>query len=130
MKSTIIKYCVICQAPFQPDRRVEKRQMVCGKTECQLQRKKQSQDRWVKQNPGCFRGRYPKLKTQILANKKKKALSKKKPVLSIQDDLTFYNNNLLNILEDIKGIQDDITHKITISNKQIKKSLTLVYKTN
>ena len=130
MKSTIIKYCVICRAPFHPDRRVEKRQLVCGKTECQLQRKKQSRDRWVEKNPDYFTGRYQELKTQIQANKKKKALSKKQPVLSIQDDLTLNNYNLLNLLANISSIQDDITHKITIGNLQFKSSLKLVYKTN
>ena len=83
----------------------------------------------IKSNPDSFKGRYPELKTQILDNKKKKALSKKQPELGIQDDLIPYNNNLLNLLEEIKSIQDDITYKITISNEQLKESLSLVYKT-
>jgi len=130
MKSNIIKYCVICQAPFHPDRRVENRRIVCDKTECQRQKASQNQQRWSEQNPGYFKGRYPKLKDQILANKRKKAPSKRQPKLGIQDDLTPNNNSLLNLLENVKSIQDDITDKITISKLQLQRSLEMVYKTN
>lgn len=130
MKSNIIKHCVICQAPFQPDKRVEKRRTVCDKTECQRQKKKQTQTRWLEKNPGYFKGRYSQLKTQILANKRKKAESKRELKSNIQDDLTLNNNNLLSLLKNIQSIQDDITQKITISKLHLKRSLEIVYKTN
>lgn len=130
MKSNIIKNCVICQAPFQPDRRVEKRRTVCDSIECQRQKTEQTQQQWLEKNPDYFKGRYPQLKPYILANKRKKASSKRHAKLGIQEDLTLNNNNLLNLLESVKSIQDDITDKITISKLQLKRSLEIVYKMN
>lgn len=128
MKSNITKYCVICQAPFQPDKRVEKRRMVCDKSTCQRARKKQSQTRWIEKNPDYFKGRYPQLKEQILRNRQKKILLHQNDETSIQDELTLNNNSLLNVLEKIVGIQDDLTDKITTTKRQLKQSINMVYK--
>jgi len=50
--------------------------------------------------------------------------------LSIQDELTSCNNNLLTLLQAIGGIQDELTNKISMTKLHIKKSINLVYKTN
>lgn len=129
MKSDIVKYCAICQAPFHPDRRVEKRRTVCDKTECQRQKKKQSQQDWLEKNPDYFKGRYPQLKSQILANKQKKGKSIQQPKSRIQDDLTLNNYNPLSLLKDFTSIQNDLNQKITTIKLYLKSSLKLVYKT-
>ena len=85
----IVKVCIVCNETFTPDPRVGDRQKVCNKTYCKLQRKKLAQHNWVQKNPGYFKGRYPQLKDQILANKKRKAQSRPPACVSIQDKLTW-----------------------------------------
>ncbi len=129
MKSEITKHCVICQAPFRPDKRVVKRRTICDNRSCQHKKKHQSQQQWLEKNPDYFKGRYPQLKVQILANKKNQQdQSKSQPELSIQDELTPNNNKLLTLLENVKSIQDDITYQITESKSQLEHLLALVYK--
>ncbi len=75
--------CFICKENFVPDPRVGDRQKVCKKLSSKLQRKKLAQQNWLSKNPGYFRGRYPQLKDQILANKKQKVQSKPPACFSI-----------------------------------------------
>jgi len=124
------KVCLICKEDFVPDPRVGDRQKVCNKTHCKLQRKKLAQQDWVRRNPGYFKGRYPQLKEQILANKRKTAQSRSKACFSIQDKLTSNQNKLLTVLETFMSIQDEITRKITKSNYYLDGILTLVYNTS
>ena len=130
MKSKIPKKCEICQDTFYPDQRVEKRQKVCDKLACKLEKKRRSQQKWLDKNQGYFKGRYPQLKDQILENKGKKSQSKTRPSPSIQDELTPFNNNLLTLLLSIRSIQDEITYKITKSKLHLENSLKLLYKSN
>lgn len=58
----IRKRCPFCWSLFYPHPRLGKRQISCGKQECNKKRKKRSQKRWSKKNPLTFRGRYPYLK--------------------------------------------------------------------
>jgi len=110
MKSEIhAKVCIICNEPFDPNPKVGVRQKVCKKSTCKLQRKKLAQKHWLLKNPGYFKGRYPQLKDQMLANKTQKAPVKPKTS---------------------SGIQDEITHKITESKYYLQNSLNLVYKTS
>jgi hypothetical protein len=127
---SIEKVCIICNEKFTPDPRVGDRQKVCNKTYCKLQRKKRAQQHWVRNNPGYFKGRYPQLKEQILANKKKKAQSRPQDCSSIQDKLTSNQNRLLTALEYLMSIQDEITRFITKGKSCLQDTLTLVYKTS
>ena len=52
------KLCRFCRELFNPDPRVGSRQVSCSRSECQKARKKASQDHWVVQNPGYFKGLY------------------------------------------------------------------------
>jgi hypothetical protein len=124
------KVCIICKDSFIPDPRVGDRQKVCNKTYCKLQRKKLAQQNWVRKNPGYFNGRYPQLKEQILANKKRKAPPRPAASVSIQDKLTSYQHKLLTALEYFMSIQDEITRIITKSKCCLQDTLTLVYKTS
>jgi hypothetical protein len=54
--------CRYCGRFFVPDRRVGKRQKSCGREECRVKRKRESQRRWVEANPGYFSGRYANTK--------------------------------------------------------------------
>lgn len=54
--------CPYCNAIYFPDPRIKDRQRACKEQECQRRRKRESQRRWVKRNPGYFRGRYPNTK--------------------------------------------------------------------
>lgn len=124
------KVCIICKENFVPDPQVGDRQKVCSKTFCKLQRKKLSQQNWVRKNPDYFKGRYPQLKEQILANKRQQAQSRSKVCFRIQDKLTSNQNKLLTALEYFMRIQDEITRKITKSKSCLQDTLTLVYKTS
>ena len=128
--NNIEKVCIICNETFTPDPRVGDRQKVCNKTYCKLQRQKLAQQHWVRKNPRYFKGRYPQLKDQILANKKKTAQSKPKACVSIQDKLTSKQNKLLTALETLMSIQDEITRRITKGKCCLQDTLTLVYKTS
>jgi len=44
--------CSICRRWFRPDPRVGDRQHVCGKPECQTGRRRKTQARWRRRNPG------------------------------------------------------------------------------
>jgi hypothetical protein len=127
---SIEKVCIICNEKFTPDPRVGDRQKVCNKTYCKLQRKKRAQQHWVRKNPSYFKGRYPQLKEQILANNKKKAQSRPTACFSIQDKLTSNQNKLLTALEYLMSIQDEITRIITKGKSCLQDTLTLVYKTS
>ena len=124
------KVCLICKENFIPNPRVGDRQKVCQKLSCKLQRKKLAQQHWVRKNPGYFKGRYPQLKDQILANKKQKAQARPKACLSIQDKLTSKQNKLLTALETLMSIQDEIIRIITKGKRCLQDTLTLVYKTS
>jgi hypothetical protein len=124
------KVCIICKEPFTPHPKVGDRQQVCNKTYCKLQRKSLSQQNWLSKNPDYFKGRYPQLKEQILANKKQKAQSKPKACSGIQDKLTSNQNKLLTALVNLMSIQDEITVKITKSKCCLQDILDLVYKTS
>jgi hypothetical protein len=122
--------CIICKDSFIPDPRVGDRQKVCNKLSCKLQRKKLAQQNWLSRNPGYFKGRYPQLKEQILANKKQKAQFRSPACSIIQDKLTSNQNKLLTALETLMNIQDEITRRITKSKYCLQDTLTLVYKTS
>lgn len=124
------KVCIICKDSFIPDPRVGDRQKVCKKLSCKLQRKKLAQQHWVRKNPGYFKGRYPQLKGQILANKKQQAQSSLTACSGIQDELTFNKDIVLTALKYIMSIQDEITRKITRGKYYLQDTLTLVYKTS
>jgi hypothetical protein len=124
------KVCMICKENFVPDPRVGARQKVCKKLSCKLQRKKLAQQNWLRKNPGYFKGRYPQLKDQILANKKNKAQTKPNACSGIQDELSSSHNRLLTALEYIRSIQDEITRNITTSNYWLQDCFALVYKTS
>lgn len=131
MKNEITeKVCIICNEKFPPDPRVGDDQKVCDKLTCKLQRKKRAQQNWLSENPGYFKGRYPQLKEQILANKKRKAQSRPQACSGIQDELMSNQNKVLTALEYIVSIQDEITRKITKSKYCLQDMLTLVYKTS
>ncbi len=124
------KVCLICKENFIADPRVGDHQKVCKKLSCKQQRKKLSQQNWVRKNPGYFKGRYLQLKDQILANNKRLAQSRSKACFSIQDKLTSNQNKLLTALETLMNIQDEITRRITKSKYCLQDTLTLVYKTS
>ena len=124
------KVCLICKEDFTPDPRVGDRQKVCRKLSCKLQRKKRAQQQWVRNNPDYFKGRYPQLKEQILANKKQTAQSRPKACFGIQDKLMSNQNKLLTALVTLMSIQDEITRNFTKSKYCLQDTLTLVYKTS
>lgn len=56
------KNCVICGEEFVPSPRHWGQQNTCRKVSCRKERDRRAQQAWVKDNPNCFRGRYPALK--------------------------------------------------------------------
>ena len=62
------KHCAICNRAFVPDARVAKRQYVCSSLACQRERKRRTQKKWTKMNPGYFKGRYHYVKSWLQAH--------------------------------------------------------------
>jgi hypothetical protein len=54
--------CRYCGRFFVPDPRVGNRQKSCGREECRVKLKRESQKKWVEANPGYFWGRYENTK--------------------------------------------------------------------
>ena len=52
------KRCRFCRTLFSPDPRVGSRQVACSDAECQRERKKANQDRWLERHPDAFKERY------------------------------------------------------------------------
>jgi hypothetical protein len=132
------KVCEVCQDYFIADQRVGDRQRVCGKPACKKERKRRAQRRWVEQNPGYFRGRYPNTKDwlaahpgylrQYRAERKQLDLLKSSP--DIQDKLTDRNNNTLTALKEVYDIQDELSSRITMSKRCLNRLALLIYKTS
>lgn len=136
MNSSLHKICEICHKQFDADYRVANRQRVCSELSCQRERKRRAQQAWLKKNPGYFKGRYPQLKEKILDRQKKlrtetaKELSAdSQPSATIQDEITANNNSLLSQLGAVLTIQDEITSKFIISNRQLHQLKARLYKT-
>jgi hypothetical protein len=128
------KECPFCKEYFTPHPKVGDNQYACRKNPCQQERKKLSQERWLSKNPNYFKGRYPQLKENILRNKRQRR-SKKQEQLSlresgIQDELTSFNNKILEMVKKAMSIQDELSYKISISKQQLRNALDLGYKTS
>ena len=57
--------CTVCGELFRADPRVGPRQRACGRSQCQQERRKQTQARWRKRNPEYFLDR--RLRARALA---------------------------------------------------------------
>lgn len=57
-----IQRCVYCHSPYRPDPRVGASQKSCSNPACRRQRKQEAQEKFLKENPGYFRGRYGQIK--------------------------------------------------------------------
>ena len=137
MKELKAKVCAVCQAPFTPDRRVGESQLVCSKLSCQQERKRRAQKRWLANNPGYFKGRYPYVKSWLDAHPGylKKYRARQKAVapganFDIQDEITSRKDYMLLALHNTLDIQDEISSKITISKRQIRQLASVIYKTS
>ncbi len=56
------KRCRFCCELFTPDPRLKGKQYACSAPQCQLERKRAKQRRWVGRNPGYFKRRYDNTK--------------------------------------------------------------------
>lgn len=137
MEDSLSKICEICHQPYKPDVRIGDRQRVCKKIKCQQARKHRAQQAWLKKNPDYFKGRYPQLKEQIIARQRKLNHNKTKAfgnalktTTTIQDELTMFNHNVLAILLRTTPIQDEITTKFIIINRQLQQLVAMLYKTS
>ncbi len=112
------------------DPRVGARQKACRRLSCQQERKRLSQRAWLSANPDYFKGRYPQLKEQILANHKSARTNMKTAHNDIQDELTANNNNILSLFDKTATIQDELRLLITTIKQQISFNQNLTYKTS
>lgn len=56
------KHCRFCKKLFMPNPRAKAKQYACRSPDCQKQRKRKNQGRWLERHPGYFRGRYENTK--------------------------------------------------------------------
>jgi len=81
------KRCEFCGRFFVVDRRVGNRQRSCSRPACRNARKKAAQARWVKNNPGYFKGRYENTRRWREAHPGYQRQRRKK-IREIQDEST------------------------------------------
>ena len=62
------KRCTYCHSLYRPDPRAAAFQKSCSNPICRQKRKKEAQTKFIKDNPGYFRGRYPQLKGWRIAH--------------------------------------------------------------
>jgi len=124
------KVCMICKKSFIPDPRVGDRQKVCKNLHCQRQRKKLAQKQWLLKNPDYFKRRYPQLKEQILNYQKRHSQQAGEKAVTIQNELSGYNNKLLRMLNKAMTIQDELTLKISLTKQPLFTAISLIYKTS
>jgi hypothetical protein len=122
-----VKTCEVCGADFTPDPRIGSRQRVCRKRSCQQERKHRAQQRWVANNPGCFKGRYVNLKEWLarhpgyLANYRRTRVAVTRG--DIQDELSACENKSTSTCRDI---QDELNAKISKSQLYLERSRLLI----
>ena len=56
------KHCPYCGEQYTPYIRAVKTQKSCDKDACRKKSKREAQKSWLKDNPGCYRGRYVNVK--------------------------------------------------------------------
>ena len=57
-----LKHCPYCGITYRPYIRAVKTQKSCGKAACRKKSKSEAHKTWLKDNPGCYRGRYVNVK--------------------------------------------------------------------
>ena len=122
-----VKPCEVCGVDFTPDPRVGSRQRVCRKLSCQQERKHRAQQRWVANNPDCFKDRYVNLKEWLsqhpgyLANYRRTRMAVTRG--DIQDESSACKNKSTCARGDI---QDELNAKITKSQLYLERSRLLL----
>lgn len=137
MDDTQSKHCAVCGERFIPDKRVGARQQVCFKLNCQQERKRRAQQRWLSNNPDAFKERYVNLKEWLKVHpgylksyRHGRAGSSGCLGADIQDELSFCKRDMLGALQHSLDIQDEISSKITATKKQLKGLTSMIYKTS
>lgn len=64
----IEKRCVYCHSLYRPDPRVAHFQKSCPDPTCRRKRQEEAQTKFLKDNPGYFRGRYGQIKRWLAAH--------------------------------------------------------------
>lgn len=106
------KQCAICKQSFEPHPCVAKRQYVCASISCQRERKRRSQQKWVKQNPGYFDGRYDNTKAWLADHPgylKEYRRQRRNRCGDIQDELT--PEKIMSAIG-LRDIQDELTSSV------------------
>jgi hypothetical protein len=66
--SEIKKRCVYCHKAYRPDPRAARFQKACSAPACRRKREQEAQSRYLRKNPGYFRGRYGQVKRWLAAH--------------------------------------------------------------
>ena len=66
--SEITKRCAYCHSTYRPDPRTARFQKSCSAPACRRKRKQQAQEKFLKENPDYFRGRYGQIKKWLAAH--------------------------------------------------------------
>jgi len=126
------KDCEICHESFPVDPRVGKRQQVCNKLSCKLEKKRRYNQQWRarKENVEYFKGRYPYLKEWLQQNPgylknyraQKKSISKQQSG-DIQVQLTMNKQKKLNAIQIISDIQVELNTNINNGKRRLQQSI-------
>lgn len=60
-----LKHCPYCGMDYRPYIRAVKTQKSCGKAACRKKFRSEAHKAWLKDNPGCYRGRYVNVKSWL-----------------------------------------------------------------
>lgn len=88
--------CEFCGRYFKPHPSQGQKQRACGRPECKALRKKTSQKRWCKNNPGYFKGRYSYVKDWRKSHPDHQKNRRTRMAREIQDTLP-YNSSIITL---------------------------------
>lgn len=131
------KICAVCRDAFEPEPRVGERQQVCKKLSCQRERKRRAQQRWLARNPDYFKNDYPRLKEWLKTHpdylrnyRASKRTAAPETRFDIQDELSTSENKVLSTVLEALDIQDEISSKITVAKRHLRRMLSVIYKSS
>lgn len=110
-----LKHCEFCGRFFRPDPRIGDAQRSCFREDCKKKRKRKSHKKWVKSNPGYYKGRYDNTKAWREANPGRQKEWRAKKRREIQDAILKKSSvKTIRLAVPVKVLQSEIQDEIRL----------------